>query len=124
MGTKGNIIAQVDDEWRLIYVGYDSYLSSLGRMLFKHYQDVEKVEQLVSLGDCSYVGRELTPDLTTAYHRDRHEPWDEVQYQVFPSLEEALAATSESYIYARKDGKWWWDKRGDGLKELTEESEG
>ena len=123
MGTKGNIIAQVDDEWRMIYVGYDSYLSSLGRMLLKHYQDVEKIEQLVSLGDCSYVGRELTSNLTTAYHRDRHEPWDDVQYRVFASCEEAQNAADESYVYVRKGGKWWWAHHGD-FEELTEDSSG
>lgn len=66
-----------------IYCHYDGYLSHTGRMLVENYNDESKVDELLNLGNLSYLGEEIgekhnfnqpTKGWTLAYGRDRNEP--------------------------------------------------
>lgn len=52
-------ITDPDLFWQ-VYVHFDGYPDGVGHMLLHHYQDLDKVQQLVKLGDLSYLGK--TPD--------------------------------------------------------------
>ena len=68
-----------------VYCHWDGYPSYNGQILFNNYQDREKVEKLISLGDISSLAEEIettdsthsfeTPveDVTVFYGRDRGE---------------------------------------------------
>lgn len=67
-----------------IYCHWDGYPSNNGKILLEHYQDREKVEKLIALGDISSLAAEVEPSgphsfenpqdgVVVAYHRDRGE---------------------------------------------------
>lgn len=79
---------------KFVYCHSDGYPSYLGKMLLEHYNTTELATALVNLGDISMVRERLAPDegeehsfknpvreepkggVTTAYHRDRKEPFE------------------------------------------------
>ena len=73
---------QQDGSIHGIYCHYDGYPEGVGATLKEHYQNPQKVDALLALGDISSLGSELgekhrfespTPGWTVAYHRDRGE---------------------------------------------------
>lgn len=71
---------------RSIYCHWDGYPKGVGSTLVEHYNDREKVESLIGLGDISSLGEQPAPvrtethsfetpedGITVAYHRDRGE---------------------------------------------------
>jgi hypothetical protein len=69
-----------------VYCHWDGYPEGVGETLAKHYTNVQKVDQLIDLGDISSLGPRVAPnegeihsfdfpakDVTVAYHRDRGE---------------------------------------------------
>lgn len=117
MGTPATIIAKKGDKYRAIYNNFDGYPSYLLKMLQEHYQDEDKVQRLVDLGDVSSVRKEVDipagsnhtfttpdPDITIAYGRDRGE--QRTEYRTYSSLDETLAhehLTQYTYLW---DGEW------------------
>lgn len=82
MSTNSLIIQKTEDGFRAIYCHWDGYPEYNGKMLLKHYQDSEKITQLLDLGDLSTLGKEIgekhdfsntSRDYCTAYGRDRGE---------------------------------------------------
>jgi hypothetical protein len=76
--VRGNVIV------KSIYCHWDGYPSNNGKILLESYQDREKVETLIRLGDISSLHDEVEPSgphsfndpqpgVTVAYHRDRGE---------------------------------------------------
>ena len=58
MSTRGNIaIALNSKDAKIIYNHHDSMYTRLGRMLKLYYNTTKKVEELISLGDVSSVGK-------------------------------------------------------------------
>jgi len=54
MGTPSSITAKCQDgRFRTIYCHYDGYVEYNGVILFKHYQDQQKIENMLALGDIS-----------------------------------------------------------------------
>lgn len=117
MGTPATIIAKQGDKYRAIYNNFDGYPRYLLKTLQEHYQDEDKVQRLIDLGDVSCVRSEVdipagvnhsyespAPDITIAYGRDRGER--RTEYRTYSSLEETLskeALTQYTYLW---DGKW------------------
>ena len=70
---------------KYVYCHFDGYtINGVGQMLFEHYKDEEKVKELISLGDISFLEKNINPskdsnhsfdtpekDVTVFYHRDR-----------------------------------------------------
>lgn len=61
MSTRSciGIIDKETQEVTTIYVHFDGYPSGNGQILLDHYQDPEKVKQLIELGNLSSLGREI-----------------------------------------------------------------
>lgn len=85
MSTHAILMRNLDDSYvEAIYVHSDGYPSRLGRVLYDHYNNPDRVTALFALGDCSCVCPILEPDpkrgehnlychqanTTVAYHRD------------------------------------------------------
>ena len=87
MATRSRIRMQLPSgKTRSVYCHSDGYPSHNGRILKEFYNTTEKVEELLALGDLSYLSERVKPnpgeshsfanpnyDITCAYHRDRGE---------------------------------------------------
>lgn len=59
MGTRSNIgIQHPDGSYDVIYCHWDGYPSNNGKILYEHYQDLNKIKKLIALGDISSLGEE------------------------------------------------------------------
>jgi hypothetical protein len=119
MGTSATIIAKKGDSYHAIYNNYDGYPEYLLKMLQENYQDDNKVQKLVALGDVSYVSEEVDipegcdhsynnpqKSITVAYGRDRGESG--TSCRVYKSLDEAMSDEDTQYHYFW-DGNGWQD---------------
>ncbi len=88
MSTHARIrmILPFGEKSKAIYVHWDGYPDHMLPLLNTYYNTVEKAEELLSLGDLSYLDKKVKPDadethsfnrpakdVTIAYHRDRGE---------------------------------------------------
>jgi hypothetical protein len=105
MATRCRIgIQNQDNTVSSIYCHFDGYQSGVGDMLYKHYRDREKLQQLIELGDISYLGVDL--DSTCAYHRgQRGEELNKAR--IDSSLESFANSDYEQYGYVYlREGGW------------------
>jgi len=115
-----------------IYCHSDGYLSGVGIILLTHYNDLEKIEQLISNGDVSILGANigekhdfsdtkyfLDNDVCRFYSRDRRATDVEAQEL---SVNFRWAG-SFNYCYDVENKQWYW-RRGleDIWRALTEDS--
>jgi len=121
MSTRSTIAVKLNTGKILAsYVHYDGYLEGVGKTLLGFYNDANKSEALIRLGDLSSVGERLAPNdneshsfdwpaqgVTVAYYRDRGE--DGVDSIDFDSIGEWVTFFSEHadaeyfYIYINDD---------------------
>ena len=123
MGTRSRIAVQLPDaSFKSIYCHWDGYPSHNGKILQDHYNDVEKVTKLVSLGDMSSLGERIgrkhginkrPAGSCTFYGRDRGEKG--VEATVSKSLKDLYKLTQESggeWLYVFMDSAWWCGEGG------------
>jgi hypothetical protein len=116
MATRSYIgVRNLDASVDYIYCHFDGYPSHNGNILTQHYQDMDKVNALMKLGDLSSLGQEIgeqqnfdTPRLSRswclAYGRDRGEKFDvSVKNGDFLQL---TTDQSVDYVYIF-DGDYW-----------------
>ena len=115
MATRSTISVQGNDgKIKTIYCHWDGYPSNNGQLLLENYDTIEKVNDLISLGDISSLREKPFPDSTKphsfdnpqadvviAYHRDRNE---ELCIEEYSSKEEIRG---EEYDYIFIDGEWY-----------------
>lgn len=72
MSTRAYIcIKNEAGDYRGVYCHFDGYLSGVGAVLFNYYQDINRVNQLIDLGDISAIGERLeTPQVILRYGVD------------------------------------------------------
>jgi hypothetical protein len=118
MATRSRIgIEKVDGSVVSIYCQWDGYPENNGRLLSEHYTDVEKVEELIGLGDISYLAERVKPEgdnhtyntpeegTVVAYHRDRGEEFRKPR--VDHSVEGYWRSDLEDYGYLfTHEGVW------------------
>ena len=115
MATRAYIgLQHLDGRIEAIYCHHDGYTYSggVGETLHKHYQDPEKITELLSGGDISGLGE--SPDAsegTTYYHRDRGEPFKDVRSIVYHHIIEFAkaaddACASYAYLFRSESGEW------------------
>jgi hypothetical protein len=113
MATRSRIaIENEDGEIKSIYCHHDGYLEHNGIILLENYQDREKVEQLIALGDISSLNKNIEGDESViAYHRDYGEM---LHSTTFKNIEELLDMEDEvPYIYIfTKNDDWLVDNVG------------
>lgn len=122
MSTRSHVGIKEGNKFRYIYVHFDGYPTGVGATLRKHYTDPKKVEELISLGDCSVLGDVLEPERekfddykskvlnengSLFYGRDRGEKGVEARTQDWDEYQkEQLNDVWIEYIYVFENGKW------------------
>ena len=115
MSTNSTIAVKTEKGYKTIYVHNDGYFSYMYPMLDTWYNSKERAEDLVNLGDASFIAKRMVPSLGSGhsfdhpekdvcifYHRDRGEPWSDVAPAMY-SKEEAIHSY---YSYVFEDGMW------------------
>lgn len=104
-----------------IYCHWDGYPENNGEILKNHYQDPEKVDKLISLGDLSSLAPEIgdephdfnsPPDVVcNFYGRDRQETGvnPQLSHTLTQFMKRADKCTAE-YVYIFNDGKWSYSR--------------
>jgi len=139
MSTRSYIAKQVgDDKFRTIYCHSDGYLTHNGAMLLDHYSEPEKLDELLNLGDLSYLAPNVNPDpskphsfnyderqdgVVLAYGRDRGEK--DIEARDYTKRELTSTETWVAYIYVfNKDNQWVYGRPGQDLSEFRDVKEG
>jgi hypothetical protein len=120
MATRSRIGLMLEDGTiKHSYCHWDGYPTGVGKTLLEHYSNIEKVKELLSFGDMSYLAPKINPDgihnfenpekdVTLFYNRDRGEMND--VDSVTTSTDEYLSSKYSSgidYLYLLKDGNWF-----------------
>lgn len=128
MSTRSAIIRQTEDgTYAGIYCQFDGYLEGVGYTLLTHYQDANKVKNLIDLGFISQLQERVSPmgphsykcpeeGTTVAYHRDRSEALEICTAKTAEEVAEQIG--HGGYVYVFRDGKWFVN--GSDLKERLE----
>jgi hypothetical protein len=137
MSTRSRIAIETTDDSgnkviKSIYCHFDGYSSGVGKTLMDNYQDREKVETLISLGDISFLREEITPTgphsfnypqkgVTVAYHRDRGEKLKSPR--INSSVREFFLSDIEEYGYLfTEEGEWLFKSAARNKDPMTLES--
>lgn len=127
MATRSRIAMELGDGTVLsIYCHSDGYIDYNGRILQAHYQDPEKVKDLIALGDISVLDERVHPTgphsfdyddrekgVTVAYGRDRGE--DNVNPRKDKSVAAFFKGDIEEYGYLfTQEGEWLVKKSANG----------
>lgn len=136
MGTRSNIgIRNLDNTITGIYCHWDGYPEWNGKILLENYNDVDKVNALMELGDLSSLRIKLNPepgkphtydeqqnDVCVAYGRDRGEKGTESK--LFKSLSQFERYMDDSgaeyqYVFDTTIGEWAYRDYKSDWKVLT-----
>jgi hypothetical protein len=122
MATRSTIaVVHSDGTVSQIYCHYDGYLEGVGETLVSDYNQLDRIERLVSLGDVSILGKYLDPvssdhtfghpdpDVTVFYGRDRGETG--VNARRYSTVTEYLnQGQVEEYNYLYQVGEWFYSR--------------
>lgn len=103
--ATGSLIGKANENGSITYVycHYDGYPGHNGVMLKEHYDTIEKVNELLALGNLSSLG--VTVEWCVAYSRDRGETGQEAE--TVNNLKIYLKHDwSIEYFYVYQQGKW------------------
>ena len=136
MATRGNIgVVNSDESITGIYVHFDAYPAYVGKTLLNSYTDINKINELMNLGDLSSLGEKLFLEghtwkapiegVCVSYSRDKGENWVDVGPQRFiTEIEYKMNGKGIDYQYLFKDNKWYFRqvyKDDSVFVELTEQ---
>ena len=137
MATRSAIgIKNEKGEIKAVYCHWDGYPEHNGKILVDYYNTVEKVEELLALGDLSSLDERVKPNeneahtfdnradgVTVAYHRDRGEELNAAR--TFKNIDEVIEYFAWScYFYVFENGEWYVYKNNNYrklVKDLLEE---
>lgn len=105
-----------------IYCHFDGYPAGVGLTLQTHHNSAAAAEEIIALGDLSYLAEKLAPEVgqihsfvfpapgvTMAYNRDRGETG--IKPRNYSSPAQFLKEASDSwadYVYLFRDGAWFF----------------
>lgn len=119
MATRSRIAIETPEGIvKSIYCHFDGYPENNAKLLHRHYEDRSKVEQLIGLGDISFLAPEVEPDpngdhtftnpqdgVVAAYHRDRGDTYHAPK--LHHSREDYFRDDIEEFGYLfTKEGDW------------------
>jgi hypothetical protein len=125
MSTRSRIgILESDGKIESVYCHSDGYLSWNGRLLLENYTDINKIRELISLGDMSSLAEEIgskhgfdydqRPEKQcTFYDRDRGETdVAAIKHNNIKEFYEYLSDSDQEYYYLWDvvNSKWMWGK--------------
>ena len=118
MATRSNIGMMLPDgNVKVAYCHYDGYPEGVGEILLESYKTPERVSELLSFGDMSYLALEINPKsdyhsfdnpekgVTLFYGRDRGE--SETDAKVYTMDEWHQNISCIDYIYLFSAGRWF-----------------
>ena len=109
MSTRSNIgIKRKNGNVEVVYCHNDGYLSYNGKMLLDNYQEIDKVNSLINLGDMSYLKEDI--ESTFFYGRDREE--ENTDKCIYDNLKDYLNKVDSlfiEYIYLFDEAKNKWE---------------
>ena len=127
MATRSRIGLMLEDGTiKHSYCHFDGYPNGVGHTLVENYSDIDKVKQLLSFGEMSFLAPKITPeglhnfdnpekDVTVFYGRDRG---DADIDSVTTSMDEFFSVKYSScidYQYVFSGGHWWVYDNNDKL---------
>lgn len=77
MSTRGHVAIKENGKYRYIYNHHDSYIDGLGITLYQHYKDVNKVRELIALGNTSSIGSTVEEGGSKTYREHLDKPLEE-----------------------------------------------
>lgn len=105
MGTPCSIIVRISDEkWKSITCISDGYVTWSGKILYDNYNSQELAESIVALGNLYTLNAVLSK--SECFNR-KHYSKKECESGIFDSLDEALDAYRDDYIYVWKNNEWF-----------------
>ncbi len=118
MSTRSWIAKQNDDgSYKTIYCHSDGYYSYVGKILYENYTDPKKIDEMLSFGDMSSIGKEVGEkhdfndyknDWCRFYNRDRGEEGvDARNYNTFYEMKKAATESWAEYLYIYQEGQWF-----------------
>ncbi|MDD2434838.1 MAG: hypothetical protein PHO63_01135 [Bacilli bacterium] len=130
MATRSRIgVMRKDDTIDHIYCHWDGYPEYNGSILFNHYSNINKLNQLIKLGDMSSLQPNLYPkkdeehgfgvndgerqkDVSLFYNRDREEDWKRTQPSFSKNLKRykedcKLTDCNFAYLFDEKNSIWY-----------------
>lgn len=134
MATRSTIaILNSDGSIDAIYCHWNGYPSNNGALLLEHYNNEDKIRELISLGGLSSLRERANPTtgvqhsfenpesgVTVAYHRDRGEKLQINRYSC--ESEWKMQRNREQWNYIWKDGAWYvTNSKSTKLIKLTKE---
>ena len=116
MSTRSMIAFDNGDVTYAIYCHFDGYVDGVGRTLFNHYSDIEKVEELMDLGNLSMLRPEIgekqdfnnpknSSNWCLAYGRDRGET-DQEAKEYLSVLDAKMDFKGCDYFYVFDGNEW------------------
>lgn len=141
MSTRSFIAKQTgEDEYLTVYCHSDGYLTYNGALLLDCYNTPERVDELLKLGDLSYLAESLYPNpdyphsfdygerqsgVTVAYGRDRGDKDVAAVRMTMAQLDDPNNWTEYVYIFTQEN-EWKYFAAGhlqDGLRDVAEDLE-
>ena len=124
MATRSTIaIKEEDGKVKGIYCHWDGYINSNGKILMNHYSDVDKIRQLINIGDLSSLDKEIgekhdfdkPPEgVCNFYSRDwEEENTDPIEAESLTDFYKKGGKEEYNYVYSVKDGQWYVDNAGE-----------
>lgn len=129
MSTRSNIaIKRKNGTYEKIYCHSDGYLEYNGVILDMFYKNIEKINNLLDLGDISVLGTRVNPDpsirhgfdynerqegVTVAYGRDRNETG--IDKKIYQDKEKFIKSFKDTwceyvYLYDENNEEWLYSK--------------
>ena len=118
MATRSRIGLKLDDGTiKQVYCHWDGYVEGVGLTLVENYNTIDKVEELINLGDISSLGRLIYTDephsfdnpvngVTVSYMRDRGENGVEAQTLTMDEWMSVAYSSPIDFYYLFADGQW------------------
>lgn len=118
-------------EIKSIYCHFDGYLQGVGNQLKENYDTREKVDEVIALGDISYLAEKLVPrghhtfdipeeGVTVAYHRDRGEAFHQGSHS---TQKDYFRRSYEQYVYLFTEAGDWLISDGREPKLIAKKKE-
>jgi hypothetical protein len=115
MGTRSTIsIKNKDGTINSIYCNYDGYIHGVGKTLYKHYTNEDKVRELISLGDISALRPEIEGTKLESYH---FKDGEDVIIDTYKD-EEAIKCQEFNYLFYNNEWYLLADRKNIKLKDI------
>jgi hypothetical protein len=117
MSTRSRIAIKQNKVIKSVYCHYDGYPEYNGKLLLEHYTNVDKINQLIELGDLSFLAPEIgtfndfdnsSKDYCCFYNRDRGEK--DVNFIVSNTKKELINHSINSwcdFVYLFDNNQWY-----------------